>query len=297
MSDLSISATETRAVTQGGRRTLILAGIGATIGLIVAGFGLFTATGTSTLVVPAEDVALVNQQPLSRLDFIAALQSSYAITLADATPEQRRAVLEDMIREEVFVQRGRELDVASVDPDVRAAIVRSVEEQAAAPAALENPPDAKLRAYFDAHRDLYATEGRMIPRDLVFADATSAAAALAALRPGEESPAAVLAASGGRDSGKVEGEEFYFAAKIHLGAALFEAARLLPSGGVSAPIAADGVHVLVMLRNTPPVPLPYDAVRGRVLDDYRRDAINRLQAREAAFLRKRANILLAPDLR
>ena len=44
------------------QRSFILMGLGALIGLIVAGYALFTAKGTSTLMVPAEDVALVNQQ-------------------------------------------------------------------------------------------------------------------------------------------------------------------------------------------------------------------------------------------
>lgn len=49
-------------------RSLVLAATGAVVGLIMAGHALFTAKGTSTLVLPAEDVALVNQQPIARSD-------------------------------------------------------------------------------------------------------------------------------------------------------------------------------------------------------------------------------------
>ena len=46
-------------------------GIGTIIGLGIAGYGLFTAKGTVTRVVPPENVALVNQRPILRTDFIA----------------------------------------------------------------------------------------------------------------------------------------------------------------------------------------------------------------------------------
>ena len=55
------------------------------------------------------------------------------------------------------------------------------------------------------------------------------------MRAGEPAQA-VLTRFHGRDSGKEAGEDFYFAAKIHLGDTLFAAARSLPAGGVSDPV-------------------------------------------------------------
>jgi hypothetical protein len=52
------------------RRSFVFMGCGALLGLLMAGYALFTARGTSTLIVPAEDVALVNQQPISRSDLL-----------------------------------------------------------------------------------------------------------------------------------------------------------------------------------------------------------------------------------
>ena len=59
------------------RRSVALYALGAVIGLILAGFALFTAKGTSTLVVPPEDVALVNQQPIARSDYICQLKALF----------------------------------------------------------------------------------------------------------------------------------------------------------------------------------------------------------------------------
>src|SRR5258708_22607347 len=47
------------------KRSFFLTICGAVIGLLLAGYALFTARGTSTLIVPADDVALVSQQATS----------------------------------------------------------------------------------------------------------------------------------------------------------------------------------------------------------------------------------------
>ena len=280
-----------------GRRSFVLMGCGALLGLLMAGYSLFTARGTSTLVVPAEDVALVNQQPISRSDFLLQLQTLYGVDLRHATVAQRRRVLDDMIREELFVQRGKELDVASTDPDVRAAMVNSVELEIASDAITAQPTESQLRAYYAVHSARYASEGIMSLRDYVFSSSESAAAAEAAetLRSGAATPALLAR---WHASGKIADEEFYFAAKIHLGEPLFEAARNLPDGGVSAPIIRpDAIHVLYMLRNKQPVPFDFAAARDQVLTDYRNDAVGRLRTGDEAFLRKRANVLIADDVR
>ena len=277
-------------------RSLAVFAVGALIGLAMAGFALFTAKGTSTLVVPAEDVALVNQQPISRSDFYLQIKALYGSDSRHATPEQRRMVLNQMIREELFVQRGKELDMASVDPDVRAAMVAAVEQGIAADVIASRPSDAKLIAYYQAHQAAYSSEGIMTVRDLVFPPANAAAAA-EALRSGKDA-AAVAAQYGGRDSGRVKGEEFYFAAKIHLGDAQFNAAKALAPGAASKPFpAADGTHILYMVANRPPVPASFEEARSRVLSDYQKEAIARLQTGDENFFRKRANVLIAQDLR
>jgi hypothetical protein len=281
------------------RRSFVLMGGGALAGLLMAGYSLFTARGTSTLVVPPEDVALVNQQPIARSDYLLQLQTLYGVDLQHATAAQRHKVLDDMIREELFVQRGKELDVAATDPEVRAAMVNSVELEIAADAITSQPSEAQLRSYYVSHRVRYASEGVMTLHDYVFpqADAGAAAEAAGVFRTGVPTPA-LLERWHAADSRKVADEEFYFAVRIHLGDALFDMARGLPDGGVSAPIALpDGIHVLYMLKNNPPVPFDFAAARDQVLTDYRNDAIGHLRTGDEAFLRKRANVLIADDIR
>jgi len=278
------------------RRSLILLALGAIMGLGVAGYALFTAKGTSTLVVPPEDVALVNQQPISRSDFVIQLQSLFSVDLAHSSPAERQKVLSDMIREELFVQRAKELDVAGIDPDVRAAMVNAVEQEIAADAITSQPSDDKLRAFYQANRSRYASEGTITVRDLVF-PADRATEAATALKGGADADA-VLERFGGHDSKRTRDTEFYFAAKIHLRDRDFAVARALPSGGVSTPrIEGDGTHLLYVAQNKPPVPMDFTQARDQVLADYRADAIARLRVGDEAFFRKRANILIAGDLK
>jgi SurA N-terminal domain len=252
------------------RRSFVLMTMGALAGLGLAGYALFTARGASTLWVPAEDVALVNQQPISRGDFLMLLQTLYGVDLSHATREQRQKVLNDMIREELFVQRGKELDLASSDPEVRSALVNAVELEISENAITAQPSEAALREFYAQHPERYVSEGIMDVRDVVQ----------------------------GRESGKTKGDEFYFAAKLHLGDQLFAIARELPDGGVSSPISlSDGIHVLYMVKNKRPVPFDFAKARPQVLSDYRNQAIEQLKAGDESFLRKRANVRVADDLR
>jgi parvulin-like peptidyl-prolyl isomerase len=194
------------------------------------------------------------------------------------------------------VQRGKELDVAETDPDVRTAMVNAVEQMAAADVMTALPDQYRLLAYYNAHADRYAEEGIMTVRDLVFAKAQDAGQAVAAIRAGSPMDA-TLARFHGHDSGKENGEDFYFAAKIHLGDKLFQLARSLSTGGVGGPMnLADGFHILVMTRNTPPKPRDSRTAQPQVLDDYRNEEIKRVMAQYNAFLRKRANVLIAGDM-
>jgi parvulin-like peptidyl-prolyl isomerase len=272
---------------------------GALIGLFLAGYSLFTARGASTLSVPAEDVALVNQQAISRSDYLILLQTLYGVDLSHATREQRQKVLNDMIREELFVQRGKELDLASSDPEVRGALVNAVELEISENAITAQPNEATLRDYYAKHQDRYVSEGIMNVRDWVFpaGDLGDAAANREALKSGGISPE-TLARLHAHESGRLKGDEFYFAAKIHLGDQLFASARDLSDGTTSAPIPlSDGVHVLYMVSNKRPVRFDFAKARAQVLNDYRNQAIEQLKAGDESFLRKRANVRIADDLR
>jgi len=284
------------------RRSLILLACGAVIGLGIAGFGLFTAKGTGTHTVPPEAAALVNQQPILISDFTTQLQNEFGIPIGKATEAQRKKVLNDMINEELMVQRGLEMNLPSSDPDVRTALVAGVELQNSANVIAKEPSPQEMQAYYDAHKDRYRTQGVLTLRDLYLAPGPSLTPEQAkatmtkvaqALRAGA-SPDAEIKAEHLMEAHKVNGEELDFAAKIHLGPTLYAAIQDSKAGQITDPVAdTDGtIHVLAVGKRIPSVQLSLADSSNQVFTDYKKDAQDKVQADNIQFLKSKAEIQL-----
>jgi hypothetical protein len=284
-------------------RSITFFSLGAAIGLGIAGFGLLTSKGTITHVVPPENVALVNQRPILRTDFIAQTETELGKPFGVATIAERLKVLDEMIREELFVQRGLELDFPGTDPDTRTALVAAVEQQVVADVTTHQPPDAELRKYFEENRANYSTEGTMTLYNLLLPKASGPAAMATVQKAADALRAHVPLAEVEKTYGLQElipehasEEQFYFAQKIHLGEALYGSALTLGDGEVSAPLpAGDGIHVIQMVKQTKPLPLTFERVRSQVLNDYVTAAKKRLEDADLRYLRDKADILIADD--
>lgn len=127
--------------------------------------------------------------------------------------------------------------------------------------------------------------------------ASQATAAIQDLRAGQSLDAVIRARQLKTTGVMDDGEEFYFAARIHLGAALFDVARTMKDKDVRGPFSSPAApEILVMKHDRPPVPQAFEQVRARVLDDFIKDSAQRLQDGNQRFLRKRADIVTAPGL-
>jgi len=288
------------------RRTLWLSGFGALLGLLAGGYALFTASGTATQTVPPEDVALVNGRPILQSDYVMQTQVETGGAFKDATAADRRRVLQEMIEEELLVQRGLDVDLAASDPDVRSAMVAGVNLQVDAPVLASRPDEAALQAYYAAHRDRYAIDGSMDLRDLVFrpapgsgrTDATAAASALAAaIRAGAPVDGAIGQYGFAEQRRLGHGDNYDFGVKAKLGIALYKTAALLSDSQVSEPVDDGGsMHVLVMIHRTPIRQLSFIQARDTVFQDFQREARARVERLNMDFLRSRADIRIAPGL-
>jgi len=285
------------------KRSMILCAIGAVVGLAIAGVGLFSARGTATRNVPPEDIALVNQRPVLRSDFVAQLENETGETFEQATRAEKLKVLDEMIREELLVQRGLELDFAETDQPTRNALAMAMDQQALAEVTTSQPTERQLRDFYERNPGKYASDGILTVRHLVVpasGDGTpeqraqKARDVVAALRAG----AAVdeVIARFGLTEPRNDGDEFYFAAKIHLGDALFARALKLKDGEVTEPMPEpDGMHVVKVIRDKVPVPLSFERARLQVLTDLKNAQQERLRAATLKFLRGRSKILVAGD--
>jgi parvulin-like peptidyl-prolyl isomerase len=293
------------------RRSMFFFGLGALIGLAVAGYGLFTAQGTRSHSVPPEALALVNGRPILRSDFMTQVQAQFATPFAQSAAGERRRVLEDMLAEELQVQRGLEIDLPSFDPDVRTALVAGVQLEVTADVLAQQPTMDQLREYYAAHKEKYVSEGTLRMRDLVarhgagpgteleVANAQRAVTALRAGQPLDEvirryrlEDSGALMEAGHADTGEI----FEFAAKAKLAPPVYAAVATLQRGQVSDPVQqGDGAHVIVMLEHRLPVQEDYAAAADQVWTDYKNDAQTRVREANVRYLRSRADILLSVD--
>jgi parvulin-like peptidyl-prolyl isomerase len=281
---------------------MILCAIGAIVGLAIAGVGLFSARGTATRSVPPEDIALVNQRPVLRSDFVAQLESETGETFEQATRAEKLKVLDAMIREELLVQRGLELDFAETDQPTRNALAMAMDQQALADVTTSQPSEQQLRQFFEKNPARYASDGLLTVRHVVLPTKggtpeeheRKAHDVVAALRAG--SAVEDVVSRFGLIEPRNDGDEFYFAAKIHLGDALFTQALKLKDGEVTAPLAEpDGLHIVKVIHDKVPVPLTFERARLQVLTDLKNAQQERLMKSTMSFLRERSKILIASD--
>ena len=291
------------------RRSLTLLAIGALTGLAIAGYGLFTAQGTATRAIPAEAIATVNGRLILRTDFVTQVQTQFGVPFAQSTEAQRQRVLDDMIAEELTVQRGLDADLSSYDPEVRQALVNGVELQIFADVLARQPTDAQLRDYYEKHKDKYVRDGIMQLRDLMVpatpqhtsSDTLPVAdKATAALRHGQPLEG-VMQEYGLRDSRRLldsghidTGDVFDFSAKARLDPKVFEAASKLRAGQTSDPVVtADGVHVVVMLKRDPPRQRDFAEVSNEVWTDLKKEAQDQVRKGNLKYLAGKADIRIA----
>jgi len=284
------------------RRSLTLLAIGALVGLAIAGYGLFTAQGTATRSFPAEAIATVNGRLILRTDFVTQVTTQFGVTFAESTEAQRQRVLDDMVAEELMVQRGLDADLASYDPEVRQALVNGVELQIFADVLARQPTEQQLTEYYEKNKARYVRDGVMQLRDLVSSDVPGAGKAVAALRHGKALDA-VMNDYGLRDSRKLLdsghvdlGDVFDFSAKARLDAPVFAAAAKLSAGQTSDPIvASDGAHIVVMVKREPPRQRPFSEVRNEVWADLKKDAQDQVRKGNLKYLAGKADIRIAEN--
>jgi parvulin-like peptidyl-prolyl isomerase len=293
------------------RRAMVLLALGALTGLAIAGYGLFTARGTRSRDVPPEAIALVNQRPILRSDFMTQAQTQFSVPFAQTSHEERLRIVRDMINEELMTQRGLEIDLPSYDPDVRNALVAGVELEVTADVLARQPTPEEMHAYYDEHTDRYSSEGVMQLRDLeIKTDAThpsasartTVAAAIAALRAGTPVDTVVAKftlVDSGRfmDAGQVDtGDILQFAVRAKVDDAIYNATMPLKDGEVSEPIEeGDGVHLIYMIKHRLPVAQTFEKAANNVWSDLKREAQDKVNAANIAYLRSRADIIVAPD--
>jgi peptidyl-prolyl cis-trans isomerase C len=97
------------------------------------------------------------------------------------------------------------------------------------------------------------------------------------------------------DSGHIDtGDVFDFSAKARLDPQVFEVASKLGAGQTSDPIiAADGVHVVVMLKRDPPRQRDFAEVGNEAWTDLKKEAQDQVRKGNLKYLASKADIRIA----
>ena len=198
------------------------------------------------------------------------------------------------------------MDLAATDPDVRAALVSGVNLQVDADIIAQQPTQAQLLAYYNQHIDKYSTDGVMKIRDLVMpiGALTVEEATAKAQKASDElthggAVDAVMAKYALKDSGRIDlDDNFDFAVKAKLGDEIYKASAGLKAGQVSIPVRRpDGIHIVYMVKRIPQVSLDFAKAQDNVWQDFKREAREKVDRANLRYLRRRAEVELAPEFR
>jgi hypothetical protein len=252
-----------------GRRALGWLAAGAAAGIALATATLMRVDPAEPVprgapAAPADAVALVNGQPISRealARFTAAVARERGRLELD--PAQQRRILDRLIDEELLLQRGIALGLERREPAARRAIVSAVVDGLTT--GESNEPDrAALEAFLRENAAAWTVPGRItVEAARVPFGADEAAAARRAgeiagrARAGE--PLAVLAEplEPPLPAGPSSPESF----RDRAGAAVLGAVQALEPGQVSEPVRAmDGFWVVRLLAREPDALPPLDQV-------------------------------------
>lgn len=198
--------------------------------------------------------------------------------LAGMTPQQRKALVDRVVREEAMVREARAMGLDSVDYVIRQRLMQKVlflVDDTAGSA--RSPADAELRRYYGAHRDNYR-EPPALTFTHVFID-DEVAHPDGGEQAARQLKAALTARRAGFEDAPGYGDRIPFTQNFvdrgqdfvanQFGKAFADAvAALKPSGQWQGPIRSDyGWHVVLLTGRRPAMTAPFEEVRGQVKDD------------------------------
>jgi hypothetical protein len=296
------------ALLRGSDWAWIMPLAGMLIGFVMAGAGIMSHESQQLDAVPPGYVVLVNGKGILESDFMSQTAAETDMPFERTTLAQRSRVLNEMVNEELLVQRALVLDLPETTTEVRSVMMDAMSAQASAALLSVPPTEEDLRAYYEAHVSRYTTDGTMTLHDLVLGIGgfqnpdqstiqaqADAAEAVYQLRSGA-SIDYIKEHFGFVDSSRISNgtEQLDVIAKMSLGAKLYTAAAMLSDGAISDPIPdSDGVHVLVMDQRVAPTVAPFSDVQTKVYTDYRASLSERATQANLKILRNQARIVVA----
>jgi hypothetical protein len=283
--------------------------LGAATGLGLAIASLAKPANNRTGRVPADAVALVNGEPISRVDYAIALQKLHASVEAQTATDAPNAqvALDTLIGEELMLEYAQRLGLARSDPGARQALLSAVFSAERAAADAREPTPEELASLYASTRTSYARTGKLHVRQLVVRARTRAERAEARQRAEQ---AALLLQSGTsmselRAQFEAVGEPQLpdqplsaAALRSALGPIAAAVAMRLEPGQTSAILGEGDSLRILQLIDAQPTEIPtLEEIRPQLIARFRQHAGDQAIARRLVELRKGAVIRIADSLR
>jgi len=262
---------------------------GAAVGLVFAAAGLLE-TGSAPDGLPGDAVARVNDVVITR-SLLDRASTQFETGLGrELTDDDLARLLQQLVEEELLLQRGIDLGLPQTESTVRTAIVQSLIASVTAEADAADPGDAELQAFLDEHSDRYTFAAAM-SLDAWTAEAEGDARFFlnqltndAGARPDDR-----LRAVPGLPDGPAPLERL----RMFVGPAIAAAAADMPIGS-SAVFARQGRWYVVRVNSREESAIAdLSSIRSQVLLDYRRSLADEYLSDYLDELRGRADIQVA----
>ena len=278
-----------REQTKSSSTTLWWPAAGAALGLVAAAFGLLERTPPEGL--PESAIARINETLIGIDHYERTVQRLETLRGAPLSGEDRQRVLQQLVEEELLVQRGVDLGLPQSEATVRTAIVQSLVASVTAEADAANPSDEELGQFLDQHADRYtyasATEvAAWVTDDERLAQQFSAT--VRNLGTSQEPPDGVRAVPGIPDSPLPLAR-----LRMFLGPAIAAAVSEMPVASTNVYARQGRWYVVSVVEHADSVRADLAAVRSQVLVDYRKDLADRALSSYLQRLLQDADVVTA----
>lgn len=239
--------------------------------LLLALLGLVLALAGARVPV-AEDgagevLAWVNERPVSRPELDRAARRLAAADSADLVAEQRGALIQFLVDEELLLQRAESLGVLQADPGVRKAIVRASINEVVAEFLATPPKQRQLEQFYQQHRAVFERPARLAVAAVSFDNAALARQALADAGDDWDK---LIADSEGRPVPHLPDSPLpAHMLRRYLGPGPASAVQSLAPGQISEPVpGAAGVYLLTMTAKAPATVAEFEQIEPLVRQEY-----------------------------
>ena len=272
-----------------GNPRLVWLAAGALAGLLFAAAGLLES-GPPEEGLPDGAIARINDVLITGPQFertAAQLEASYGRKL---TADDSVRLLQQLIEEELLLQRGIDLGLAKTDTTVRTAIVQSLIASVTAEADAADPGDEALQSFLEEHAERYTFAAAMSLDAWTAENEGDARFFLNQLsHDSDASPDEKLNAVPGLPESPAPLERL----RMFVGPAIAAAAADMPVGS-SAVFARQGRWYVVRVNSREESAIAdLSSIRSQVLLDYRRSLADEYLADYLNELRGRANVQVA----